>query len=92
VLGRDKRRGSPSAKKSEQRTFDAEMRGRALMARVAPEAGTPAGEWQVTKSTWERIRLSRDVELSIRRPLTREQNKRIDRLLEAARRILSEED
>jgi hypothetical protein len=46
----------------------------------------------VTKSTWERIRLSRDVELSIRRPLTREQNKRIDRLLEAARRILLEDD
>jgi hypothetical protein len=32
------------------------------------------------------------VELSIRRPLTREQNKLVDRLLEAARRIFSEED
>lgn len=85
VLGRDKRRGSPSAKGAE---------ARAIMMRVAPapEGGTATGEWQVTKSTWERIRLSRDVELSIRRPLTREQNKRIDRLLEAARRILSEDD
>jgi DNA-binding transcriptional MerR regulator len=85
VLGRDKRRGSLSAKGAE---------ARAIMMRVAPppKGGTAAGEWQVTKSTWERIRLSRDVELSIRRPLTREQNKRIDRLLEAARRILLEDD
>jgi DNA-binding transcriptional MerR regulator len=56
------------------------------------ETGSPPGEWQTTKSTWERVRLSRDVELNIRRPLTREQNKLIDRLLEAARNIFSEED
>ena len=37
-------------------------------------------------------RLTRDVELNIRRPLTREHNKLIDRLLEAARKIFSEED
>lgn len=56
------------------------------------ETGSAPGEWQTTKSTWERVRLSRDVELNIRRPLTREQNKLIDRLLEAARKIFSEED
>ena len=55
------------------------------------EAQAAHGKWQVTKSTWERIRLTRDVELSIRRPLTREQNRLVDRLLEAARNILSEE-
>ncbi len=55
------------------------------------EAQASHGKWQVTKSTWERIRLTRDVELSIRRPLTREQNRLVDRLLEAARNILSEE-
>lgn len=44
-----------------------------------------------TKSTWERIRLSRDVELHIRRPLTRERNKLVDRLLDAAKNIFSEE-
>jgi DNA-binding transcriptional MerR regulator len=58
----------------------------------APSAESTPEKWQVTKSTWERIRLSRDVELNIRRPLTREQNKQIDRLLEAARDIFSEED
>jgi len=44
-----------------------------------------------TKSTWERVRLSRDVELHIRRPLTRERNKLVDRLLDAAKNIFSEE-
>jgi DNA-binding transcriptional MerR regulator len=56
------------------------------------ETGRGSEKWQVTKSTWERIRLTNDVELSIRRPLTREQNKLVDRLLEAARKILAEED
>ena len=48
-------------------------------------------KWQVTKSTWERVRLSRNVELNIRRPLSREQNKQVDDLIEAARKIFSEE-
>jgi len=43
------------------------------------------------KSTWERLRLSRDVELHIRRPLTRERNKLVDRLLDAAKNIFAEE-
>jgi Ca-activated chloride channel family protein len=94
VLGRDRRGGAPRAKGRQRDMFEAEARARTLKSAAAPppEASAPTGEWQVTKSTWERIRLSRDVELSIRRPLTREQNKRVDRLLEAARRILSEED
>ena len=61
-------------------------------AAAAQDLTAASAKWQVTKSTWERIRLTRDVELSIRRPLTREQNKLVDRLLEAARRIFSEED
>jgi len=48
-------------------------------------------KWQVTKSTWERVRLSTDVELNIRRPLSREQNKQVDELIEAARKIFSED-
>ena len=67
------------------------VRAAAPSTRAEAASGAHAGKWQMTKSTWERIRLSRDVELSIRRPLTREQNKRIDRLLEAARLIFSEE-
>ena len=58
----------------------------------APEFYEPLSteaKWQVTKSTWERVRISPDVELNIRRPLSREQNKQVEDLIEAARRIFS---
>jgi len=90
VLGRHRQAAGAPAEQREPSLFD--QKPRALGAAGAPEAGAASGKWQVTKSTWERIRLTRDVELSIRRPLTREQNKLVDRLLEAARRIFSEED
>jgi DNA-binding transcriptional MerR regulator len=45
----------------------------------------------VMKSTWERITLARDVELHIRRPLSREQNRLVDRLIAEARNIFPEE-
>ncbi len=58
-------------------------------AETPPSAApTPA---VVTRSQWERIALVPDVELHIRRPLTREQNRRVERLLVAAREILQEE-
>ena len=41
------------------------------------------------RSQWERIRLDDDVELHVRRPLSREQNRRVERLLAEARRILA---
>lgn len=50
-----------------------------------------APRWEVRRSTWERIRLAPDVELSIRRPMSREQNQLVDRLLDAARTIFAEE-
>ena len=43
------------------------------------------------REQWERIELAEDVELHVRRPLTRELNRRLDRLLQAARRIFEEE-
>lgn len=55
-----------------------------------PAAGR-ADKWEVRKSTWERIRLAPDVELCIRRPATREQNKLVERLVQAARDFFSEE-
>jgi DNA-binding transcriptional MerR regulator len=90
VIGRHRPGASAPLEQPEPSLFD--QKPRALGATGATEAGAASGRWQVTKSTWERIRLTRDVELSIRRPLTREQNKLVDRLLEAARRIFSEED
>ena len=44
----------------------------------------------VARSQWDRIALTADVELHVRRPLTREQNKQIERLLDAARHIFEE--
>ncbi|OGQ24063.1 MAG: hypothetical protein A2138_11255 [Deltaproteobacteria bacterium RBG_16_71_12] len=41
-----------------------------------------------TRSQWDRIALSPDVELHVRRPLSRDDNRRVEHLLEAAARIL----
>ena len=43
------------------------------------------------RSQWERIVLAPDVELHVRRPLSRIQNKRVDRLLTIARELLEED-
>ncbi|MDH4143531.1 MAG: hypothetical protein OEV61_13060, partial [Chloroflexota bacterium] len=43
------------------------------------------------RSQWERIGLGPDVELHIRRPLSRSTAKRVDRLVEIARDLLEED-
>ena len=43
------------------------------------------------RSTWERIALAPDVELHVRRPLDRHTNKRLERLLDAARDLFKED-
>ena len=43
------------------------------------------------RSQWERIVLAPDIELHVRRPLSRTQNKRVDRLLTIARELLEED-
>ncbi|HKG92631.1 MAG TPA: MerR family transcriptional regulator [Gemmatimonadaceae bacterium] len=50
-----------------------------------PPAPPPAG-----RSTWERITLAPDVELHVRRPLTRTQGKLVDRLVAEARTLFEE--
>lgn len=55
---------------------------------ISPNEPAPAGE---SRSTWERTSLSPDIELHVRRPLSREQNRQLERLLEAAREIMSQE-
>jgi DNA-binding transcriptional MerR regulator len=44
-----------------------------------------------TRAHWERIGLSPDIEIHVRRPLSYQQNKAVNRILEAAREILKEE-
>ena len=46
---------------------------------------------QPDRSQWDRVSLSPDVELHIRRPLTRDQNRRVDRLIAVARELLEED-
>ena len=43
------------------------------------------------RSQWDRLTLAPDVELHVRRPLSREQNRQVERLIEAARDIFEED-
>lgn len=68
-------------------------------ALASSEAALPAGVFSVRgkgteapeRSQWERIVLAPDIELHLRRPLSREENRRVERLLAMAREILEEE-
>lgn len=57
----------------------------AFVAESRAQSPTPG------KSQWERVSLTPDVELHVRRPLTREDNRRVEKLLDLARQILQEE-
>ncbi len=61
-------------------------------ARVASKASAPAVQQAVTRTTWERVTLEPDVELHVRRPLSRSQDKRVQRLVKAARDIFDKEE
>lgn len=59
---------------------------------VAPGSSSVIGsEPQAQRSQWERIPLDPDVELHIRRPLTRQHNKRVERLITIARQLFEED-
>ncbi len=63
----------------------------APFADVAAPAAAPPGHHLAERSHWERFALASDVELHVRRPLTRSQNRAVGRLIEAARQILEED-
>jgi DNA-binding transcriptional MerR regulator len=58
-----------------------------------PVLSGPAGSvpTQPDRSQWERVALTPDVELHIRRPLSRDHNRRVDRLISIARQLLEED-
>jgi DNA-binding transcriptional MerR regulator len=65
----------------------------AAAAPAAPAARTEPAKPRTTepeRAQWERIVLDPDVELHIRRPLTRHQNKNVERLISIARQLLEE--
>jgi DNA-binding transcriptional MerR regulator len=67
---------------------------RPLAAAPAPALAPTPAEPTVRpgdRSQWERIVLAPDVELHIRRPLPRAQNKQVDRLVTIARELLEED-
>jgi hypothetical protein len=43
------------------------------------------------RAQWERLSIAPDVELHVRRPLTREINRRVEKLLALARQIFEED-
>jgi len=63
------------------------------LAAAAPASSTEVdpGAPALERSQWERIALSPDVELHIRRPLTRAHQKGVDRLVTIARELLEED-
>ena len=54
------------------------------------EPATPLKSTEPERAQWERIALDPDIEIHIRRPLTRQQNKRVERLISIARQLLEE--
>src|SRR5687768_13506854 len=56
----------------------------------APAASLPAPSTPV-RAQWERLSIAPDVELHVRRPLTREINRRVEKLLALARQIFEED-
>ena len=64
---------------------------RSIADAEAPLAMPPAERPPATRATWERVALSPDIELHIRRPLGRLDSKRVERLIAIAREILQEE-
>jgi DNA-binding transcriptional MerR regulator len=63
--------------------------GKAGAALPGPRSPAPVKPSPPERSQWERIAISADVELHIRRPLSRDDNRRVERLIAQARRIIA---
>ncbi len=64
------------------------------VAKAAPATPPPAAEAApptVERSTWERISVAPDIELHVRRPLSRRDNRLVERLLAFARQLQGED-
>ena len=58
---------------------------------VADSAGAPEPPPAADRAQWDRITLTPDLELHVRRPLSRVQNRMVEKLLDYARRLLEED-
>ncbi len=59
--------------------------------RSEPSTSSSSAPSTPERSQWDRIQLDPDIELHVRRPLSRIQHKRVERLVELARQILEED-
>ena len=57
-----------------------------------PEPATPPPQTTLQRSQWERIDLAPDIELHVRRPLSRATAKQLDRLITIARDLFAKEN
>lgn len=64
---------------------------REVGAGYADKPASSAGSSQPARSQWDRIVLAPDIELHVRRPLSRIQNRAVDRLVSVARQLLEED-
>jgi DNA-binding transcriptional MerR regulator len=63
-----------------------------LAASTPPAVPQPSSKpAEPDRAQWERITLDPDIELHVRRPLTRQHNKRVERLISIARQLLEED-
>jgi DNA-binding transcriptional MerR regulator len=58
---------------------------------AAPPTAQPTEALTPSRSQWDRIALTTDIELHVRRPLSRLDSKRVERLITIARQVLGEE-
>ena len=56
----------------------------------AADESLPEPSVEPTRSQWDRVRLATDIELHIRRPLSRSLNKKVEHLVRLARHLLEE--
>ncbi len=57
-----------------------------------PAASTPAAPTSPTRSQWERFTLADGIELHVRRPLSREDQRQLEKLMLAARKIFADSE
>jgi DNA-binding transcriptional MerR regulator len=69
----------------------ADAPGQPASAATAAPDRTPTEPQPLERSQWERLSLGPDIELHVRRPLSRLQQKRVERLITIARQVLKED-
>ena len=63
----------------------------ALRSAPGQQPAAPSPTQEPERSQWDRVAVTPDIELHVRRPLTRGDNKRVSRLIEIARQLFEEE-